>query len=183
MCQRVLNFPQPLFISQSQGCLQKVLVRGWGMFVKQFSSLLCRRVLKMHKGAKFSTPCRMLNSVGCRGCWISFWNGPLVSEGSWLEILTHEVKLKLIIDIIIANTISNIWLNIPVYVQMFNLNSPWCGLVTYVMCQMHIYSNTLITTCVCMLMWTYWWLCIKAMVNLSQYLTHYLDSDMNTSQQ
>ena len=57
MCQRVLNFPQPLFISQSQGCLQKVLVRGWGMFVKQFSSLLCRRVLKMHKGAEFSTLC------------------------------------------------------------------------------------------------------------------------------
>ena len=55
MCQRVLNFPHPLFISQSQGCLQKVLVRGWGMFVKQFSSLLCRRVLKMHKGAEFST--------------------------------------------------------------------------------------------------------------------------------
>ena len=61
MCQRVLNFPQPLFISQSQGCLQKVLVRGLGMFVKQFSSLLCRRVLKMHKGAEFSRLQRVLN--------------------------------------------------------------------------------------------------------------------------
>ena len=33
-----------------------------------FSSLLCRRMLKMHKGAEFSTLCRVLNSAGCIGC-------------------------------------------------------------------------------------------------------------------
>ena len=52
--------------------------------------ILCKRVLKMHKGAEFSTLCRLLNSAGCRGCWISFWNGPQV----WLRVCDSIVTLK-----------------------------------------------------------------------------------------
>ena len=49
--------------------------------------------------------------------------------------------------ILIDNTSSNIWLNIPVYAQMYYLNMMWASS----MCKMHIYSNTLMTMCMCML--------------------------------
>ena len=47
------------------------------MFVEQFSSLWCMRMMKMHKGAEFSTLGRVWNSAPFGGCWISLWNRPL----------------------------------------------------------------------------------------------------------
>ena len=58
---RVRNFPHPLFISQSQGDLQKVWVKLSFMFVEQFSSPWCMRVKKMHKCAEFHTFWRVRN--------------------------------------------------------------------------------------------------------------------------
>ena len=68
---KVLNFPQ---------------VRGWGKFVEQFFSLWCKRVRKMHKGAEFSTLCRVRNSAPFEGWGISLWNGPQVFQTTALPI-------------------------------------------------------------------------------------------------
>ena len=48
--------------------------------------------------------------------------------------------------ILIDNTSSNIWLNIPVYAQMYKLNGLWCGLLTCVNC---IFILIPLWPCVC----------------------------------
>ena len=82
MCQRVMNFSCPLFISQSHSGSQKVWVKLSCMFV-EVSPPWCMRVMKMHKGVEFSTLCR---------CVILH---PLEGEESLCE-MGHRIKLSVI---------------------------------------------------------------------------------------
>ena len=61
------------------------------MFVKQFSSLLCRRVLKMHKGAEFSRLQRVLNFFLKRA---TGQNAALVTVQKLLGALLEYRKFK-----------------------------------------------------------------------------------------